>query len=756
MIRARRLELTGRVQGCGMRPALARLASHWQLSGWVSNVGDRVRLHVQGEQPALNSFCDAIASHLPPGALLRGLTVTERPVCSGLTTFSIREGKQAFGDSLPDLPSDTGICAACSAELRDPSLRRFAYPFTACTHCGPRLAVLRRWPFSRQNSSFSRFEACPACVAESQEPSNRRFGEELISCPACGPLLSWIDRRATSRSGSGPGDALARAGERLRQGRVIAVKGMTGFHLLCRADHGGAISTLRWLKARPAKPLAILVRDVSHARTIAEVSGSAAAWLESPSRPIVLLPRRWQDEGDLLAPGLDRWGIMLPTTALQTLLVDAVGVPLVATSANRRGEPVAASAEVLMDWLDEGLDGIVDHDIEILLPQDDSVLALDGDFPVWLRRSRGRLETLPLPGRLDATVRGEGAWNKNVMAWGCGDRIIAGPPTGDRSGWLAEQRRTHVANHLPSLLGAVPTRHVSEWHPDAPTSAEALPLFHHRAHLAALLLDAGMPQTPAMVACWDGLGAGEDGSWWGSSCFLNVGQGWLAAIRLLSFPMPGGDACQREPWRVAAACLVLSGIPAEAVSEWLAGMDEGLPARWALLRAGSPSSPECSSLGRFFEAMACIILQRPVNQHEGDIASRLEATARRAAESPCPLPVPARLDNVEPVQWDWRPLVRALWQGRQQAAGALAHGFHLALAEMLVADAVRDGVRTIGVTGGCFQNVMLLHEVRKRAEDAGLDWFSHRLLPPNDEALAWGQVALAAGLGRDTPVDGGE
>lgn len=398
---------------------------------------------------------------------------------------------------------------------------------------------------------------------------------------------------------------------------------------------------------------------------------------------------------------------------------------------------------------------MLDHALEIVLPQDDSVLALDEDHPVWMRRSRGRLETLSLPGAVEGWIRGEGAWNRNVIAWAHGGRVIAGPPTGDRGLLLAEQRRDQVARSLESLTGVAPgCLRYGEWHPDAdPREDTAVRFFHHRSHLAALLLDAGDTGEPALVACWDGLGAGEDDSWWGSSGFVREHGEWKASVHLRPFSLPGGDACQREPWRVAATCLAMAGIDDHDLREWLSGLGDGLPARWALMRAASPAMPECSSLGRFFEAMACIILGRSGNQHEGDIAARLESRARSDGNQSIDLPVPVAENQAIAdtdrciAQWDWRPLVRAVWDNRLSGAGALARGLHVALAAMLVAEAKRYGVKRIGMTGGCFQNMLLRQEVRHQADALGIACFSHLSLPPNDEALAWGQVALAAGVG---------
>lgn len=776
------LRLQGMVQGCGVRPTIARLAQSFGLQGWVENAGDHVRVHVQGPEADVHAFIEALPAALPAVARLDACHVEEVAVEPYLQGFDIRVAENtALARALPDIPADRAVCGACLQELQNPQSRRYQWPFIACAVCGPRYSWLRSLPFSRANTTFSSFKACPECEAERANPADRRFGMELIACPGCGPQVHYVDGRQQLQGG----ECFAAMAQCLRTGGVVALQGFSGFQLLALASDAGAVAKLRRFKARQTRPLALLAKSVEDIEHVARVGSVERQWLTGAHRPIVLLPRHDTSLWPWVAPGNPRWGIMLPAHGLHAVLLQVLaetsthtgGVPdlLVATSANLRGEPIAGEAGELQPWLGRGIDAICHHTVPIWQVQDDSVLAVLADGPLLLRRARGfthdihELDDAVGGGAQQHNVLGAGAFLKMTVALRTHGRVLLSQYLGDMENVAVVERKRLVTDRLMTLCRFTPTVEVVDAHPDAPIDTlldgrgdTCVPVFHHRAHVAALQAEHG-PLAPALVAAWDGIGYGEGGQWWGSEVFSVTRAAIRPVFGLAPFVLPGGDRCAREPWRVLVALLLAAGIDAQEIQAFLqeahlgnASLSNEAPPVdvWqrviAAIVQGQPF-PSCTSMGRFVEGMAAMLLGGLSSDFEGDVACRLEYAATNASREKreiISLPLLAEANGVQ--RWSWQPLVAGIWSRKQSGEdGALLARIVLdSLAECLIASCHWQGVKTLGVSGGCFQNIYWLEYLRARCNEEGLHLVRPMKFPPNDGAIALGQVLSAVPANR--------
>ncbi|WP_246100191.1 carbamoyltransferase HypF [Cereibacter sediminicola] len=720
------IRVRGQVQGVGFRPFVWQLARGMGLAGEVLNDGEGVLIRVAGGD--LAAFVAALRDKAPPLARVDRVEVAPcRVEASGFVIASSGKGAVATR-----VTPDAATCGACLEEMRGDGRRR-GYAFTNCTHCGPRFTILRELPYDRAQTSMAGFPMCPDCAAEYGDPADRRFHAQPIACPACGPRI-WFEADGHE------GGALAEAVALLRQGGVLAVKGLGGFHLACDARNADAVARLRLRKRRPAKPFAVMAAE-EMADRIAEISEADRALLRDPAAPVVLVPSRGVlPEG--VAPGMAALGLMLPYTPLHHLLLEGFGGPLVMTSGNLSGEPQVIGNDEARAKLAAFADGFLMHDREIVRRLDDSVER--GRPPMVLRRARGRAPgTLPLPegfGRAPQVLALGGQMKAAICLVRDGQALLS-HHLGDLDEALTfDEFRRALRDHA-ALFDHRAESVAVDLHPGYRATqaghAMGLPVDevqHHHAHLASCLADALWPLGGGPVAgiVLDGTGLGTDGTIWGGELLLGDYRGFERVAHLAPAPLAGGEAAAREPWRNALVRLDAAG---------LADLADRLfpdPPREALRRAvaAGVNAPLSSSAGRLFDAVAaCLGLAAARQGYEGEAAMRLEALTGHGA------PYPFESLNPAPM---FRALARDLEAGA--APGSIAQSFHLGLARAFCAPArqlVETGrAQAVALTGGCFQNARLLEACL--AELVGLPVLTHRAVPANDGGLALGQALVAA------------
>lgn len=749
-----RLVLGGRVQGVGFRPFAWRLARELGLAGHVSNRGGEVHLEVEGLAGPRAEFQRRLLTEAPAACTLldrQGVAAREE------TEFRVGPGEAA--ESAGFLPlHDTAPCEDCRRELADPADRRHRYPFIACSRCGPRLTVTRQLPWSREHTTMAAFPLCPACAREYADPADRRFHAEMTGCPDCGPQLAWAGADSPMAITTATGEAaLAGALACLKRGGIVMLKGVGGYQLLCDATNAAAVARLRERKRRPRKPFAVLVADLEAAAALAFLDPVEREVLAGPKAPIVL--NRARDDTPLaegIHPGLAWLGLMLPASPLHLLLATAADRPLVCTSANLAGEPLCYEDTAARGALGSLADGWLGHDRAIALPCDDPVVRIMDGQPVTLRLGRGLApQVISLPDALPPSppLLATGGHLKAAVALARGHQAMLGPHVGDLDTPASRARHAEIAERLCRLYHHTPTQAVHDRHPDdagaALTrrfgSAPPLTVQHHHAHALACAAEHGYTG-PLLAVCWDGTGAGDDGTVWGGEWLAVNGaragrMAWLDPFRLV-----GGEAAIRDPRRVAITLLVAAG----CAKPWPALPDVDAPLATDLLATlvERPSAgPLCSSAGRLLDGLAVLCGLSGTASFDGEAAMRLESALPAEVSLPQP-PEDARLSLV-PVngawQLDWRGLVRHVVAARCRGieTSAVAAVVHSAMVAAIIDVAARLEAPVIALGGGCFQNRALVEGARRGLEAAG-----HRVLvpgriPPNDGGLAVGQLVAA-------------
>ena len=743
-----RLDITGVVQGVGFRPAVARLAAEFGLTGWVYNDAGSVHCEFEGPAARVEAAVAALRDAPPPMARIDAMTVTAVPA-DGAAGFEIVASRDDDG-SRTLVPPDIAICADCLAEMRDPGDRRFGHPFITCTNCGPRYTVITDLPYDRPATTMAGFPMCSACAAEYHDPLDRRYHAQTIACPDCGPSLSWS---------AGGEDPISSAAEALRAGQIVAVKGIGGFHLACRADRDEPVRLLRQRKDRPAKPFALMVADLAAARAVAEIDGAAAAALSSPAAPIVLVARRGGQVSGAVAPGLADLGVMLAYTPVHRLLFDRLGpIPLVMTSANRGGSPIVYRDEDL-NWIDGLADAVLTHDRPIHVPCEDSVITLDderGELPV--RRSRGYA---PLPARIPAAggsaiLATGGDLKTTFCLLGADGYAHLSAHLGDMADPRTQAAFTAALDHLAFMTGRTAEVIACDAHPRYATTAWAhrnaagrpvIAVQHHHAHAVSLLADRGRLGTPILAVTYDGTGYGDDGSVWGGELLAVTETARFTRVgHLAPFALPGGEGAVRQPARIALDLLARAGI------EWapdLAPVAAVGEAALAVLAQQIPRGVGCvptTSMGRLFDAVASLLGVCQQVSYEGQAAIELEHLARRSGR-PAPLEFAVAGAVLDPA-----PVTAGIVAGLRAgvAPADLAAGFHRAVIAGTAAAAGHcadaAGMSVIGLTGGVFANRILLGGLRETLARAGYEVLSHRIVPCNDGGLALGQAAIASAV----------
>jgi hydrogenase maturation protein HypF len=742
-----RIRVRGQVQGVGFRPFVWREATRRGLAGWVGNDAAGVVMEVEGPAQQLDSLIAALHEP-PPLARVDDVVCVPLPP-SGGAGFEVRTSA-AGGPRRALVPPDAGTCAACAAELRDPSDRRFGHPFVNCTSCGPRYTIVESVPYDRSRTTMAAFPMCEACRGEYDDPADRRFHAEPVCCPACGPVLQLLDRDGRAVAG----EPVAAAAELLRAGGVLAVKGLGGYHLAVGADDEQAVATLRRRKHREERPFALMVRDLRSARELCEVDAQEQELLTSSARPIVLLRRRpARSVAPSVAPGSPTLGVMLPYTPLHALLLERCDRPLVLTSGNLSDEPIAFRDDDARIRLQAVADAILLHDRQIRTRIDDSVCRVVRGRPLPLRRSRGYVPTpVQLPAPAARHVLACGAALKSTFCLARGSEAFLSQHLGDLDDWSTLQSYVESVGHLSDLLDTRPEVVAHDLHPDYPSTryalgipdVETLAVQHHHAHVASCLADNGATG-PVIGVAFDGVGLGTDGTAWGGEFLVADLCGAIRAAHLDTVPMPGGDAATRQPWRMAAAHL--DAAYAGAVPAGLA-VARRQAQRWdqvlAVARAGV-NAPRTSSAGRLFDAVSSLLGVRDTAGYEGQAAIELEHVADPAERRSYPVEVEGDVVQVA-------GLVRAVTEDLQRGTSVprIAARFHNALADVVLAVCVRlreeHDLPSVALSGGVFQNALLLTRCLDRLEGDGFTVLTHRQVPPNDGGISLGQAAVAAAL----------
>ncbi|MBA2290825.1 MAG: carbamoyltransferase HypF [Gemmatimonadales bacterium] len=750
MIVARTLLVRGVVQGVGFRPHAHRLAIAHRLTGWVRNLPSGVEIRIEGAAGACDAFAAALQSAAPPAAVVDQVDVHDAPI-EGHAGFLIRES-QAESAPVARISPDLPVCDACVRELRDPANRRYGYACINCTDCGPRYSITTGLPYDRSRTTMADWPLCPDCGAEYHDPGSRRFHAEPVACPACGPV-----HRFESDDGiviSGDAAAVTAAVACLGTGGVVAVKGVGGYHLMCDAHHPGAVAALRERKYRKDKPFALLVRDMAAAESVISVGADAHALLNHPARPIVLATARTMLPG--VAPGIDELGVMLPSTPLQVLLFDA-GAPavMVCTSGNRSSEPIAYRDEDARARLGGIADGFLIGERPIARRVEDSVVRPDGhDGPMILRRSRGLAPGIVATFPCSIPILALGADLKNTVTLVVDGQAFMSPHLGD----LDDAGSLDAFREAVGDLLAIYRLSISEVtiavdsHPGYRTHRFGMGLAaaghhrvqHHRAHVASVLAERGAWDTPVVGVSFDGTGYGDDGTIWGGEFLLgSLRDGLSRVAHLRSAVLAGGDAAVRLPAQGAAG--FVRGL---AGAEVLLDPPFELPARFRqaqqLIERGVRTTAT-TSVGRLFDTAAALLGYTGEVTYEGQAGIWLEQLAMGADRPREGYELPF-VDG----ELDYRPLLERIIADRLAGVSTaeIARAFHDAVARGASTAAVmlagKHGIGTVVLSGGVFQNRLLLGAMRATLAAAGLDVWCNRVVPPNDGGISLGQAAIVA------------
>ncbi len=758
----RGVSVRGIVQGVGFRPFVYALARRYELSGLVRNDADGVRIEVEGAREELERFLRTLEEDAPPLAVVE--SVGWQPLATrGDREFRIEESREGVRRQALVSP-DVATCDDCLAELLDPDDRRYRYPFTNCTNCGPRFTITRSVPYDRTTTTMSGFEMCHDCRKEYDDPSDRRFHAQPNACPACGPRVRLLDKFGHELHAK-PEDPIARTARMLRGRAVIAIKGLGGYHLACDPFDSAAVKTLRGRKVRQDKPFALMARGLAQVRELCRVTPEEEALLTSPARPILLLERR-EDSGvaDELAPRQKTLGAMLAYTPLHHLLLRDAGIPLVMTSGNNSDEPIAYRDEEAFEQLCDIADFFLVHDRPIHMRCDDSVVRTAGRGQYPIRRSRGYA---PAPLRLSESFARHtlacGGELKNTFCLAKERHAFMSHHVGDMENYETLRSFREGVEHYCRLFDVKPGLVAYDLHPEylstkyarelEDAGLPAVGVQHHHAHVASCLADNELPEEECVIGvALDGTGYGTDGAVWGGEFFEgSLEGGFVRRAHLEYAPLPGGSAAIRQPWRVALAHLITRHGEEETLKLPLAAVRDAGERNVRLIARlveHKLNTPPTSSAGRLFDAVAALVgvpgSERTT--YEGQAAIELEL----AANGPVSRGYPFRLRS-EGETWVVETgeivgaVVEDLLAGRE--TGEISSRFHRTMAEVVVAGCERirevGGTGAVALSGGTFQNLLLVEQVVELLAGRGFAVYRHRRVPANDGGLALGQAVLA-------------
>ena len=741
-----KISLKGLLQGIGFRPFVYRLAIYFQQSGWVANDNNHVVIEIEGNPRQQLLFLSALQSQVPGCGHIAEITQQQIPLQNETvfqlkTSLSLDENKSAF------VCPDIAVCDDCLSELFDPNNRRYLHPFISCCHCGSRYSFMHGLPYDRCNTSLRDFPLCPQCLSEYQNPSNRRFHAQTIACHDCGSQLSFHDSQHHVLQHKQ--SALAVTISALKNGKIVAVKGVGGFQLLVDATNQDAVLRLRQRKNRKSKPFALMVNSLARAESLAELSEVEKQLLKSPAAPIVLVKARQDLSGlSFVAPQQALLGLMLPYTPIHHLIMRDMQVPLIATSANQHGEPICIDNRQAFEKLAGIADFFLCHDRDILRPLDDSIVRVIAGKPTVLRRARGYVPTpVSLKQSIPATLA-VGGQLKNTVAIAQDNQVILSQHLGDLEQWeTAEQFEKAIAD-LSAFYVISPEQIVCDSHPDYDSSQYArrlnLPLQtvqHHYAHILSCMAEHQL-KPPILGVAWDGTGLGSDNQLWGGEFLVVTKQGFERIAHLRPFPLIGGFAAIKEPRRVALGLLSVcfgDDVFSEKYAPLLIRFSQSeLKLLHGMLKK-SLNCPQTTSIGRLFDGVASLLNLCQISEFEGQAAMALERAAMNEKENES---YPFSFMDGEVLVIDWQPLLLGILADLPtESAEKIAAKFHHTLAKMIFVVAEdRPETLPIVLSGGCFQNAYLVEVIEKHNTDYNYPLFRHEKIPPNDGGLALGQI----------------
>jgi hydrogenase maturation protein HypF len=752
-----RISAKGVVQGVGFRPFIYGLAKKYRLHGWVCNTSEDVKIEVEGERASLDSFISAIAQEAPPLARIEDLSVSfDNP--AGYTGFEIR-GSEAQPGKYQLVSPDIATCNPCIDDVFTPGNRRCHYPFTNCTNCGPRFTIIKDIPYDRPLTTMSSFKLCPDCLREYDDPLDRRFHAQPNACPACGPRLELTDNKGKP---VGCSDIISKTAEFLREGRIVAIKGLGGFLLACNAENAEAVTLLRRRKRRPSKPFAVMLNDIEEVRKHCIVSAIEEKLLSSPQAPIVLLG--WDGSSTICretAPGLKYLGVMLPYTPLHHLLLRETGLPLVMTSGNVSEEPIAGQNSEALSSLGDIADYFILHDRDIHSTYDDSVAMVFAREPVLIRRARGYA---PFPIHFTFTapqILACGAGEKNTFCLTRDNHAFVSQHIGDIENIETMEHYERTVELYKQLFRIDPEIIAYDMHPEYLPTRYALgqvekhglkpvAIQHHYAHIASCLADNGK-EGPVIGVAFDGTGYGTDGRIWGGEFLVADYQGFTRAGQLQYLPLPGGALAIKKPYRTALG-YILALLGERALDNRLGFLGKIDAAERDLVHRqveANLNSPLTSSMGRLFDAVSAMAGIRSAIDYEAQAAIEMEMTAYRASGEAGSYPFSLTGDDGytsillhELVATVLDDLLRGC------DSSTVAMKFHNTVAGMAhdVCMKIRldSGLNTVALSGGCFQNRLLLTKVTGLLNKSGFDVLTHKNVPANDGGISLGQAVIAA------------
>ena len=748
---AKRVEINGVVQGVGFRPFVYQLAKQYHLKGNVANTSSGVVIHIEGTRNNFESFLSDLPKKCPPLAVITDILSYDEPLCHYSEFKIVDSQKGAMMDTL--ISPDTSVCDDCLSELFDPDDRRFKYPFINCTNCGPRYTIIDNIPYDRPKTSMKIFKMCPACQAEYDAPDNRRFHAQPNACEDCGPHVALYDR---DRKKVPAPDPIEKAALFLKQGFIVAIKGLGGFHLAADAENSDAAKALRKRKHREEKPLAIMSLDLAHIRKYAEVMPEEETQLRSPQRPIVLLQKTEPNPiSDEVAPRNRYFGTMLPYTPLHYLLLDHGFTALIMTSGNRSEEPIAIGNDDAFDRLSDIADYFLVHNRDIYLRSDDSIVKRTAGNTRFIRRSRGYV---PVPVFLKNKVPpilACGAELKNTVCITKKNHAFLSQHIGDLENIPAYEFFMKTIDHMKRILDVVPDVVAYDLHPDYLSTRYAeelkglttVPVQHHHAHIVSCMTENRI-DGPVIGLSFDGTGYGADGNVWGGEILVADALAFRRAAHLAYTPMPGGEAAIKEPWRMAVSYLYQTfGKGFEDLDLPLFKKIDTHPIKtMEKMIQNRINSPYTSSLGRLFDGVASMIGVRNHVVFEGQAAMELEMAASEKMS--------------ETYEYEWtsedvhrvlpQPVIRGIVRDMEKGIepAEISGKFHWTVIRMFTelcgVIARETGLNRVVLSGGVFQNSILLTGLIQTLAEKNFQVFTHKLVPPNDGGISLGQAMVAA------------
>ena len=721
-----RFALRGLVQGQGVRPMIARLAASHRVTGTVRNTSEGVEIEAMAEPSLIEDFRDSLATSIACRSLVSEVTNASRePIPSDFRIVESVSGHRLK----TSIPVDLAVCSDCLSEVRSTNNRRYQYPFTTCTRCGPRFSILTQLPFDRDSTSMAAFSMCDQCLAEYRDPGDRRFHAQTIACPQCGPSCWTTDRVGNQLSSQDR--ALAFIAQQIANGKIAAIKGIGGYQLVCDATNEAAVKSLRDRKHRPNKPLPVMIGDINEVKRFALIQAAERNALQSPANPIVLLRAKEQTElAHSLSPKLSTIGIMLPTSPLHAMLVDLVGTPIVVTSGNVSGSPLIYKND---DATQIPADVLLHHDRDIQHPVDDSVVQCAGGATTTIRVARG-IGPLTLPCSAETPMIAVGGHQKVAPALLSGDDLILFPHIGDMHEETSRIRFHESIQRIKQISQLTDCKLASDLHPDYFTHQFAETTHcdetihcvqHHHAHVASAMLEHDLLDQTVLGLAFDGTGFGTDGTIWGGEALLATTASFQRSGHLRPFRLPGGEHAIKCPGRIADSLCFQLDAP---------------PLTQSATRYAIEHGPSTTSMGRLFDGIAALTLNIETVSYEGEAAMRLE--------SACELAEPAsyefQLTDDAPMQFDWRPMLREIQSDMQSlSSGQIAMKFHRAVAKLVIDLAKLSPQHSCVLTGGVFQNRVLLDLIEQLAVADHLDIRLPGKIPMNDGGLSVGQLLVA-------------